>query len=388
MRLRRKHLVIAGAAALLGAAAFLMLRPESVDVETDVARREPLRVTVDAEGRTRVRDRYVVTAPVTGLVRRLALTEGSPVRTGEVVAAMAPPPLDATLYRQASARVTATRSLQREAELRLAQARLAHEDAGRALVRAERLAAAGALAARDREQAELARRVAEDDVRAAEARVRAAGAEVASAQAVLAPGDERGAAWTPVRSPVTGRVLRLPEQSERVVAAGTPILELGNAGALEVVVDILSADAVRVQPGAAVELHDWGGDAPLRARVRSVEPSAFTRVSALGVEEQRVDVVIDLVEPAPTLGDGFRVEVRIVTWEDSSALVVPASALVREERGWSVFTVEDGRARRRQVEIGQRGSATVQVRRGIEPGERVLLFPSDVIADGVRVRER
>ena len=190
----------------------------------------------------------------------------------------------------------------------------------------------------------------------------------------------------PVRSPVRGRVLRVPEPSERVVAASAPIIELGDASALEVIADVLSSDAVRIDPGDAVEIVEWGGDRPLRGRVRSIEPSAFTRVSALGIDEQRVNVIVDLIDHPVSLGDGFRVEMRATVWESNDVLVVPASILFQRDGGWAVFVVQDNRARLRKVEIGHRTGASVEITGGLKPGERVILFPSDKVDDGSRIR--
>jgi HlyD family secretion protein len=181
-------------------------------------------------------------------------------------------------------------------------------------------------------------------------------------------------------------VLRVLEQSERIIAAGTPLLEIGDAASLELVIDVLSTDAVRIHPGATVLVEDWGGDGALEARVRQIEPSAFTKISALGVEEQRVNVIADLAEPNPALGDGYRFEARIIVWEGSDVLQVPASALFRHGGAWSVFAVEGRRARRRDVSVGQRGGSAAEIQEGLSPGETVVLYPSDRLGDGVRVR--
>ena len=198
---------------------------------------------------------------------------------------------------------------------------------------------------------------------------------------------EDGAPCIDVRSPVAGHVLRVHEESERIVAAGTPLLEVGDPGDIEVVVDVLSADAVRIRPGAPVAIEDWGGEQPLEARVRLVEPSGFTKVSALGVEEQRVNVVADFVDGPGALGDGYRVEARVVVWEAPDVVRVPGSALFRRGDAWHVFVVERGTARLRRVEVGHRGSFEAELLAGLEPGERVVLHPSDRVQDGVRVRE-
>jgi len=184
---------------------------------------------------------------------------------------------------------------------------------------------------------------------------------------------------------VTGQVLRVPDKSERVVMAGTPLLEIGDTRTLEVVVDVLSADAVKVRPGAVMWLEDWGGAAPLEARVRMIEPSGFVKLSALGVEEQRVNIIGDFVTPPDGLADGYRVEARIVVWEDGGVLQIPATALFRQGGSWNVFVVENGRARRRAIEVGQRGATAIQVLSGLDEHAPVIVHPSDQVDDGVRV---
>lgn len=297
----RLILTVAAVVALAAAVGFPVLRPRPLMVETARAARGPLRVTIDAEGRTRVRDRYTVAAPVTGQLRRIELRRGDLVHAGSTLAIIAPAP-------------------------------------------------AGAL-----------------------------------------PPGEQGQAFNPqsavVRSPITGRVLRLLEENERVVQAGTPLIELSNTSSLEVVADLLSTDAVKIKPGAPVLIEGWGGDEPLRARVRLVEPSAFTKVSALGIEEQRVNVISDFVGPAP-LGDGFRVEGRFVVWEGADVLKVPSGAVFRRGDGWGGFLIEDGRARARAVEVGHRNEREVEIRRGLGEGDVVILHPSNQIAEGAAVEPR
>ena len=372
--------------AVLGTATYLM-RPRVVDVETGRARRGPLRVTVDEDGRTRVRDRFVITAPVTGRLQRLVVREGMTIRPGEVVAWIAPLPLDASARRQAEARLESARALAAEAAVRVRQTREAAEQASRIAKRSEVLLAAGGISPVSHDDAMLESRARDDERTAAESRARAADAEVRAAQAALLAVGSSRAIETAVRSPARGRVLRVPEASERVVAAGTPILEVGDAAALEVIADVLSTDAVRIRAGQEVEIAEWGGERPLTGSVASVEPAAFTRVSALGVDEQRVNVVIGLDGPVPALGDGFRLEARIVVWQAPDVLTVPTSALFqRGEDDWSVFLVVDGRARQRTVKIGHRTARSVEVIDGLEANDEVVLFPSDQVHDGIRLR--
>lgn len=387
MSRRLVTLVLVGVA-LLALAGYLM-RPTVLDVDTAVVMRGPFRETVDAEGKTRVRDRFVITAPVTGELHRLTVREGAWIARGQVVASMAPAPLDEATRRQAEARVASAVAIASEAMTRTSSARAAAEQARRVLQRREALLQAGAVSPESREQLALESRARDDELAAAEARSRAAAADVNAARAALLSTDGSRGTLTVIRSPTNGSVLRIPEVSGRVTTAGSPILELGDASAIEIVTDVLSTDAVRICAGQEVEIADWGGEAALRGRVRSVEPSAFTKVSALGVDEQRVNVIVDLLDRPPELGDGFRVEVRIVIWETGATVSVPASALVQGDNGaWSVFVVEGGRARTRSVQIGHRTSGYVEVTRGVPVGARVVLFPSDNIREGVRVRSR
>lgn len=388
---------VAAAAALL-AAAYLLVRPAAVPVETAEVSRGPLQVTVDEEGETRVRQRFVVAAPTAGRLLRITLDEGDRIAAGDVLARIVPAPLDPRDEAAAQARLEAAEDARRGADAGAALAEAALAQAERDLARAERLRAAGARSDEELERARLertrARRQLESARFARDAALHAAEAARAVLMAARTPrtsSADDGACAGPdacvdVHSPVAADVLRVHEESERIVAAGAPLLELGDPGSIEIVVDVLSADAVRVRPGADVWIEDWGGEQPLRAKVRLVEPSGFTKVSALGVEEQRVNVIADFVDPPAGLGDGFRVEARIVVWEAADVLRVPASALFRHGDGWAVFVVDGSTARRRPVEIGQRGSFEAEVRAGLEAGERVVLHPSDRLADGVRVR--
>jgi HlyD family secretion protein len=379
------RLTLAGVGVAVVAGVAAALRPDAIEVETAPAARAPMRVTVDAEGRTRVRDRFVVAAPVAGRLERVRLAEGDAVRAGDVVARIAPAPLDEPTARQALARLAAARAQAAGAGDRLGVAAAADAQARRDVARTRRLVEAGAAAPRALEEAELAARARAGELAAARAQLTAARAEVAQAAAVV-PVERGGAGGTVVvRAPAAGRVLRLAEPSERVVATGAAIAELADTRGLEVTADVLSTDAARVRPGMSVLLEGWGGPQPLRGRVRLVEPAAVTRVSALGVEEQRVDVVIDVTAPPAALGDGYRVDARIVVWERGDVLTVPAAALVRDGAGWAAFVVRDGRARRQPLAIGELGGGGAQVLGGVRAGERVVAFPSDKIRDGVRV---
>ncbi|HET7250307.1 MAG TPA: efflux RND transporter periplasmic adaptor subunit [Gemmatimonadales bacterium] len=381
MRLGRRGLLWGGAG--LAAAAFFVysLRPAVVPVEVTAVIRGPLRVTIDEEGRTRVRDRYVVVAPVAGRVGRITLEEGSPVTRGMAVAHLSAAPLDPRSREEAAARQRAAEDAARAATATVSEARAGLAQAVRSRARAESLFAQHLLSTEQREQAAVAETTAIRQAEAADFHAQATAHDVEVARAALATGA------TPVMalaSPVRGQVLRIPERSERVVAAGTPLLELGDPRRLEVVVDLLSEDAAKVKPGDRVLIERWGGDRPLEAHVRVVEPSGFTKISALGVEEQRVNVVADLDETPPQLGDGYRVEARVVQWE-GVALKVPASALYQEGNQWRVFVVESGRARSRVVQVGHRNPDEAEVLSGLSLGDRVIRQPTDKISEGSRV---
>jgi HlyD family secretion protein len=363
-----------------------------VRVEVGSVDRGPLEVVVSEEGRTRVRQRYVVAAPVTGRLERIALDEGDAVTAGSVVARVSPAPLDPRGEAQAQARLEAALAAQREAAARVGQADAALAQAERELRRARQLAASGTLAAQGLEQAELARTSRSQERDAALEAADASAHEVEAARAALLAsggGQDAGAggsvAVIEVPAPASGQVLRVLEESARVVAVGTPLLEIGDPTDLELVVDVLSADAVKIRPGGEMRLEAWGGDEALRARVRRVEPSGFTKLSALGVEEQRVNVIGDFVDPPGALGDGYRLEAEIVVWRAEDVLRAPASALFRRGGDWHVFAVDGGRARLRAVEVGHRGTDAVEIRGGLEPGIGLVLHPTDRIEDGVRI---
>lgn len=383
MKISRKRAALGLGALLAGLGVWALLRPVPLTVETAPAARRPLQVTVDEEGETRVRDRYVVAAPVAGRVARITLREGDPVGAGAMVARVFPAPLDPRTRDQAAARLEAAGDARRAAEAAVLQARAAHEQAHRSWERARRLAAENSIAPAEREQAELDETSRARELESTEFRAQAAAHDVELAQAALTADREPIA----IRSPIAGRVLRVPEPSERVVAAGTSLVEVGNPSKLEIVADLLSAEAVTVRPGYPILIEGWGG-VTLRGRLRVVEPSAFTKVSALGVEEQRVNVVADFVDAPGTLGDRYRVEIRIIVWQSDSVLTVPASALFRHGEGWAVFLLERGRARQRDVVVGHRTPFDAEILRGVAEGDIVIRHPSDRVADGVRVLER
>ncbi|MGE5278663.1 MAG: efflux RND transporter periplasmic adaptor subunit [Acidobacteriota bacterium] len=379
----KRGLLAAAALALLAGTAYL-LRPSPVSCEVGRVVRGDLRVTVEEEGKTRIRDRYIISAPAAGRLLRVDLKEGDPVKEGDVVARLEPLPLDERTRAEARARLQAAEAAKRAADARVLQVGESLEQARRNHKRADELAAQGLRSPEEREQMELSEATFAKELEAARFAARAAAYQAEAARATLLA-DQPGGAAIAMRSPVTGRVLRVVQESERSVLAGSPVLEVGDPANLEIVIDLLSTDAVNVKPGAPVEI-DGGEGRKLRAHVRLVEPSAFTKISALGVEEQRVNVIGDFDGPPGRLGDAFRVEAAITLWRGKGVLKVPASALFRRGDAWSVFAVDRGRARRRDVEIGHRNAAEAEVLRGLAEGETVILHPGDRVEDGVRVR--
>ena len=397
-------LVLAGLAAV---GIFLGFRVQPVSVETGLVSVGPMRVTVEEEGKTRLRSRYVVSSPVAGYTPRLKWKAGDAVRAGETVTVLEPPPpavLDARTLDQGNARVKSAEAAFAVSEARVRtfeeQVRVAQADLEfwrRQRERDETLRKSGDVAAEriERNQAEL-RRV-EASVSAAQRAILTARAEVESARAEVAAARSALRQTTagsgtgeriPVAAPAGGRVIRVIRESEGLVTPGEPLLEIGNANALEVVIELLSADAVKVQPGTRVILTRWGGENPLEARVRVIEPGGFTKVSALGVEEQRVRVVADLVSPETEwkqLGDGYRVEAAFVLWESASVLQAPSNTLFRYQDRWSVFAVENGMARRRAVEIGHRTALAAEIAAGAKNGDIFISHPDETVEDGKAV---
>jgi len=371
------------------------LWPKPVPVETAPVTRGSIVVTVDEEGRTQVRNRYVVTAPVAGQLRRVEWKAGAPVKAGETVLAVLETAgadiLDARSLAQAQARVSAAESAKEMAAAQQTSAGAIDELAQSDFARAKELLAAGSLSRQEFDTASARATATAQERRAAGFALQVAGFELDQARALLLRGtsESAGQVGLSILSPVDGRVLRVMQESARVVPAGFPILEVGDPTDLEVRVEVLSRDGVRIKPGARAWLDQWGGAKPLEARVRWVEPSAFTKYSALGVEEQRVNVIADLttpIEERPTLGDGFRVEARIVTWEAPAVLKVPSGALFQRDGKWHAYVVRNGRVHDVQVEPTQGNGSETGIRSGLDEGDSVVVFPGDKVHDGSRVR--
>ena len=381
----------AGFVLIAAAAGWLWLRPGPIAVERAEVTQGPMQVTLDEQGETRSHDRWTLAAPFTGRVLRAALHEGDAVRSGQELLRLAPVPLSVRERDEQQGRIAAADAGVGEAGEREKRTRSELAQARRERARIEQLVAQGFMSPQAAERARLAEQAALDEVRAAEFRSRSARADAQAARAglaALAGGAAGVSATVPLRAPADGRVLRIHEQSERVVAAGTPLLTIGEQSRMEVVVELLSTDAVRIAPGMTVRVDGWGGDRPLPGRVRAVEPYAFTKVSALGVEEKRANAIIDLDERPDALGDGYRVLARIVTWQAARTRQAPASAFFRCGESWCAFTIDDGRARRREVRLGHRTPTQVEILDGLPAGAMLVRHPPNGLADGARVLVR
>jgi HlyD family secretion protein len=359
--------------------------------------RSPFERSIDEDGRTRVRDRYVVAAPLTGRLARIGLREGDTVQAGSVLANLTPvlpPLLDERTLREQQARVEAARAQLARAGARAARARVAQSQAAADFKRSEQLASTGFVALTKLDSDRLAVDAAARELETAIHEERVAGYDLQqaiAAAAAMTPGPAREP--FAVRAPVSGQVLRVLAGSETSVTLGTPLLELGDLSRLEIVVEMLTSDALQAPPGTVVRVERWGGSVELAGRVRRVEPAAFTKVSALGVEEQRVNVLVDLVDPRErwqALGDGYRVEVRVITLALGNALQVPVSAVfpLPDSSGMAVYVVEGGRARHVPVEVGARNGRRAWIRKGLDEGMTVIDFPPSGVRDGARVRPR
>lgn len=388
----RVGMALGALAVVAGIAWFLM--PKPIPVETATVTKGRFVASVDEDGKTRVRQRYVVAAPLAGRLTRVRLKAGDQVAADEIIAAILPPPaplLDPRSRREAEERLGTAEAALERAKAVVERARAQTDNAKAELDRTRTLAGSGASTAQALERAELAQRVADRDLRAAEFQNHAAEHDLAQATALLgrykegvdAPADP----WN-VSAPVSGVVLRVLQESETAVQSGTPLMEIGDPRDLEIVTDVLSTEAVEIRPGAEVSIERWGGPGILAGRVRRIEPAAFTKVSTLGVEEQRVNVLIDIVSPQQQwsgLGDGYQADTRITVFTQDDIQIIPAGALFRRGDSWSVYVAVDGRAQQRSVELARRSRGLAAVRNGLAPGERVIVYPSDQVSPDVRV---
>ncbi len=398
MRWTKRILGVVAVIAVLTALVMAFM-PQPVLVETGAVTRGSFQQTIDEDGKTRVRERYVVAAPLAGRLLRIELKAGDAVEKGTLLALIMPSMpalLDVRTERELEERIGAAEAakLRSAAAVERAQAALSQANADAA--RTRKLVTKGFMSPTQLEHDELAVKLQTKELAAARFEDHATEHQLEEARAALLrlqtgtpPGKPSDAAWE-VRSPLGGRVLRLLHESETDVPLGEALLELADPADLEVVVDVLSTDALQIPPGAIVHIERYGG-APLQGRVRLIEPSAFTKVSALGVEEQRFNVVIDITSPREqwlTLGDGYKVDTRIVIFSAENALKAPVSALFREGDNWAVFVARDGYAQRRTVQIAKRNGLEALVEKDLDAGTHVIVYPGDAVHDGVRIKAR
>ena len=403
MRRRSREIITAATVLLVVAAMAFAFWPRPTNVDIGEVRRGDIRVTIDEQGRTRVRDTYVVSAPVAGRLLRVEVEPGDQVVRGQTIIAQMlpanPAALDIRTREQARASVSAAQAALRLARAEFNKATADADYAQEELTRNQQLAQRGIAseAVLDRARSESRKAAAALDT--AEAAIAMREAELANARARLIHFDDRGLATAlngetqiPLRAPASGRILRVIQQSETTLSAGTQIMEIGNIEEdLEVIVELLSTDAVKVSPDDPVIVRDWGGEEELQAIVERIDPFGFTKFSALGVEEQRVNAVVHFIsdrEAYSALGHGFRVEVNIVVWQAQDAVVAPSSALFRDAGAWSAFVVKDGKAKKTRLELGRNNGIDAQITSGLSPGDRVILYPSATIEDGMAVQQR
>lgn len=394
MKQKRKILFALFAIALVGVIVWAFL-PKPVFVETTVVSRGLLEEVIRDDGRTRIRDRYLISAPLAGQLQRIEYKSGHLVKEGMVLARIEPASpelLDPRAHAAAEARVHAAEQALQQSKAVLDRATANFEFAQNDLERTRELFQAGTVSTQEMDRAELSARTTEDDLNAAEFGVRISEFDLALAKTALSRGQPGSASRTiEIRAPQHGRILRVFQESAAVLSPGAPIMEVGDPTNLEIEIDVLSSDAVKIPPGAPVVLEHWGGAVPLEARVRLVEPAGFLKISALGVEEQRVWVIADFTSPrteSQNLGDAYRVEARIVTWSSNNVLKVPAGALFRQQENWAVFKVENNRARIQPVRVGHRSENEAELLDGLVEKDRVIVHPSDRVEAGTPIRER
>ena len=383
---RRTKTISALAMIIVFAAVVLAFRPKPVPVQVATADIGPLQQTVDEEGKTRMHDHFTLASNVAGQLRRVEWHAGDRVRAGDIITWVDPTPIDPRQTAVLQARLDAARASERQAGADVGRAQAENDQATIELERTRKLFDHGVASREAYDKAIHSAAAAAKQLEAAKSGAESAAYQVKEADAALRSQSSADISLpVPLKTPVAGRILRLIEQSERVISAGAPIVEIGYTPKLEVVADFLTQDAVKISPDMDAIVDDWGGDKPLRARVRVVEPGAFTKISALGVEEQRANVVLDFVDSSEKLADAYRVEVRVITWQGASVLKVPSGALFRTGRDWEVFKIENGRARRTPVQVGHRGAFETEIVAGVKAGDVLIVHPSSEIEDGVRV---
>ncbi|MCG8376278.1 MAG: efflux RND transporter periplasmic adaptor subunit [Chlorobiales bacterium] len=361
-----------------------VMKPSPLQVDAESIRKGELTVTLDGEGMTRVRDSFTVAAPVNGRVERITLEEGDFVQKNSVVARVTPPPLNTREFEEAEARSRSAEAVLEAARASERQVQVDLDQAARKYNRYKNLYGKGAVAAETFEEVKTAWQVLQKQHQASLLNVESARYDFEAALSMI--GQSESGNTVNVFAPDSGRVLRVFEKSERVVSAGTPLVEMGNPEDIELVIDVLSSDAVKVEPDMRVQVEEWGGGTVLSGVVRTVEPAAFTKISALGIEEKRVNIIVDLEEPESRLGDNYRIQAKIILWQGEGVLQVPVSSIFRGDQGWNVFEIRNGKAVRQPITIGKRGTYYAEVLGGLEEGDVVVIHPTNDLEDDMRVK--
>jgi len=384
MKLSTTQKIVAGVTVVVIAILFILMMPAPLPVDTEIVRRGVLTVRLEGEGRSRVKERFTISSPVNGRLERILLDEGDSVTSNAVVARITPPSLNTREYTRAEAAMRSSEAALGAAGARERQVKVDLEQARRKYDRYTVLFEQGAVSKEEYEEVKATRDMLAKEYSAATMTTRSSRFDVDAARAVVDSALE--GSFFEVRSPRDGLVLKILEKSERIIAAGTPLVEIGNAHDIELVIDVLSSDAVKVAPGMQVVIEEWGGGSALQGRVRFIEPAAVTKISSLGIEEKRVNIIIDLDEPERRLGDNYRVQADIVLWRGDNVLQVPVSSLFRGDEDWEVFTVRRGRAIVQPVTIGRRGAYEAEVIDGVREGDLVVVHPTNDLEDGMRVK--
>jgi len=384
MKLSTTQKIVAGVTVVVIAILFILMMPAPLPVDTEIVRRGVLTVRLEGEGRSRVKERFTISSPVNGRLERILLDEGDSVTSNAVVARITPPSLNTREYTRAEAAMRSSEAALGAAGARERQVKVDLEQARRKYDRYTVLFEQGAVSKEEYEEVKATRDMLAKEYSAATMTTRSSRFDFDAARAVVDSALE--GSFFEVRSPRDGLVLKILEKSERIIAAGTPLVEIGNAHDIELVIDVLSSDAVKVAPGMQVVIEEWGGGSALQGRVRFIEPAAVTKISSLGIEEKRVNIIIDLDEPERRLGDNYRVQADIVLWRGDNVLQVPVSSLFRGDEDWEVFTVRRGRAIVQPVTIGRRGAYEAEVIDGVREGDLVVVHPTNDLEDGMRVK--
>lgn len=384
MKLSKTQRITAISGVVVAGILIFVMMPSPLQVDSESIRRGELTVTLDGEGMTRVRDSFTVASPVNGRVERITLEEGDFVQKNSVVARVTPPPLNTREFEEAEARSRSAAAVLEAARASERQVKVDLDQAARKYNRYKNLYRKGAVAAETFEDVKTAWQVLQKQHQAALLNVESARYDLEAARSVI--GKPGSGNTVDILAPDSGRVLRVFEKSERVVSAGTPLVKMGNPEDIEVVIDVLSSDAVRVERGMNVQIEEWGGSTALKGFVKTVEPAAFTKISSLGIEEKRVNIIVDLEEPESRLGDNYRIQAKIILWQGEGILQVPISSIFRGDQGWNVFVIKKGKAVRQPITIGMRGTYYAEVLDGLEEEDVVVVHPTNDLEEGMRVK--